>query len=106
MTRVSTFCVVSSTLAVLALSANGAIAKAFGLPMHVAPRVHVHPKPPKGHIDVMSFSWGVSQTAVYPTRGGAGKAGRASLGELQIGKVTANKSVCRHCPNLVVSPTK
>jgi hypothetical protein len=46
MTRISTFCVVSSTLAVLALSANGASAE-MPVPKPVTPRITVQAPKPK-----------------------------------------------------------
>ena len=110
MTRISTLCVVSSTLAVLALSANWA--SAATITVHpVTPKVTVHtqqpkvyskditigghPKPPKGHkgeIDIMSFSWGMSQTGVQPgsAKGGAG-AGRVDLGDIKITNPKSSK---------------
>jgi hypothetical protein len=46
MTRISTFCVLSSTLAVIALSANGA--SAVNITVHTpVPRVIVHVPQPK-----------------------------------------------------------
>lgn len=54
-----------------------------------------------GHIDVLSFSWGVSQTAVYGTgaSGKEAKAGRADFSNLSIMKVLDKTSplLCDHC---------
>ncbi len=54
MPRISTFC---AALAALALSANCASA------MHlISPRPHsVHVHPPKGHVEINSFHWGVGR---------------------------------------------
>jgi type VI secretion system secreted protein Hcp len=53
------------------------------------------------HIDVLSFSWGVSQTAVYGTgaSGKEAKAGRADFSNLTIMKVLDKTSplLCDHC---------
>jgi hypothetical protein len=48
MTRISTFCFLSSTLAVLALSANGASAENITVHTLTPPAVKVNPPPPKG----------------------------------------------------------
>ena len=54
-----------------------------------------------GHIDVLSFSWGVSQTAVYGTgaSGKEAKAGRADFSNLTIMKVLDKTTplLCDHC---------
>lgn len=54
-----------------------------------------------GHIDVLSFSWGVSQTAVYGTgaSGKEAKAGRADFSNLTIMKVLDKTSplLADHC---------
>jgi type VI secretion system secreted protein Hcp len=54
-----------------------------------------------GTIDVLSFSWGVSQTAVYGTgaSGKEAKAGRADFSNLTIMKVLDATSplLCDHC---------
>jgi type VI secretion system secreted protein Hcp len=53
------------------------------------------------HIDVLSFSWGVSQTNVYGTgaSGKEAKAGRADFANLMIMKVLDKTSpiLCDHC---------
>jgi len=53
------------------------------------------------HIDVLSFSWGVSQTAVYGAgaSGKEAKAGRADFSNLTIMKVLDKTSplLCDHC---------
>src|SRR3954463_6647277 len=53
------------------------------------------------HIDVLSFSWGVSQTAVYGAgaSGKEAKAGRAGFSNLTIMKVLDKTSplLCDHC---------
>jgi type VI secretion system secreted protein Hcp len=54
-----------------------------------------------GHIDVLSFSWGVSQTATYGAgaSGKEAKAGRADFSNLSIMKVLDKTSplLCDHC---------
>jgi len=54
-----------------------------------------------GHIDVLSFSWGVSQTAVYGAgaSGKEAKAGRADFSNLTIMKVLDKTTplLCDHC---------
>jgi type VI secretion system secreted protein Hcp len=54
-----------------------------------------------GHIDVLSFSWGVSQTAVYGAgaSGKEAKAGRANFSDLSIMKVLDKTTplLCDHC---------
>ncbi len=54
-----------------------------------------------GHIDVLSFSWGVSQTSVYGTgaSGKEAKAGRADFSNLSIMKVLDKTTplLCDHC---------
>ena len=54
-----------------------------------------------GCIDVLSFSWGVSQTAVYGTgaSGKEAKAGRANFSDLTIMKVLDKTTplLCDHC---------
>jgi len=54
-----------------------------------------------GFIDVLSFSWGVSQTAVYGTgaSGKEAKAGRADFSNLTIMKVldATTPLLCDHC---------
>src|SRR6478672_3159219 len=54
-----------------------------------------------GHIDVLSFSWGVSQTAVYGAgaSGKEAKAGRADFSNLSIMKVLDKTTplLCDHC---------
>ena len=53
------------------------------------------------HIDVLSFSWGVSQTAVYGAgaSGKEAKAGRADFSNLSVMKVLDKTSplLCDHC---------
>ena len=53
------------------------------------------------HIDILSFSWGVSQTAVYGTgaSGKEAKAGRADFSNLSIMKVLDKTTplLCDHC---------
>jgi type VI secretion system secreted protein Hcp len=53
------------------------------------------------HIDVLSFSWGVNQTAVYGTgaSGKESKAGRADFSNLTIMKVLDKTTplLCDHC---------
>jgi type VI secretion system secreted protein Hcp len=53
------------------------------------------------HIDILSFSWGVTQTAVYGTgaSGKEAKAGRANFSNLTIMKVLDKTSplLCDHC---------
>lgn len=54
-----------------------------------------------GFIDILSFSWGVSQTATYGTgqSGKEAKAGRADFSNLSIMKVLDSTSalLCDHC---------
>jgi type VI secretion system secreted protein Hcp len=54
-----------------------------------------------GHIDILSFSWGVSQTSVYGTgaSGMEAKAGRADFSNLTIMKVLDKTTplLCDHC---------
>ena len=54
-----------------------------------------------GHIDVLSFSWGVSQTATYGAgaSGKEAKAGRADFSNLTIMKVLDKTTplLCDHC---------
>ena len=54
-----------------------------------------------GHIDVLSFSWGVSQTSTYGAgaSGKEAKAGRADFANLSIMKVLDKTSplLCDHC---------
>jgi len=54
-----------------------------------------------GYIDVLSFSWGVSQTSVYGAgaSGKEAKAGRADFSNLTIMKVldTTSPLLCDHC---------
>lgn len=54
-----------------------------------------------GHIDVLSFSWGVSQTSTYGAgaSGMEAKAGRADFSNLSIMKVLDKTSplLCDHC---------
>lgn len=54
-----------------------------------------------GHIDVLSFSWGVSQTSVYGAgaSGKEAKAGRADFSNLSIMKVLDKTTplLCDHC---------
>jgi hypothetical protein len=90
MTRISTFCVVSSALAVLALSANGASAVDAASPKFFAaptPKVTVNPvqpKVPNAHGPTKSIDWGDGSKASGTTSGnsalgsatGGGGAGR------------------------------
>ena len=54
-----------------------------------------------GHIDILSFSWGVSQTAVYGAgaSGKEAKAGRADFSNLSVMKVLDKTTplLCDHC---------
>jgi hypothetical protein len=99
MARISTICV---ALAVLALSANGASAKAFGTPQHIAS--HAHPTPRKHGFEVKDFSFGVEN----PTDIGRGTHGAGS-GKIKFNEFNISRTIptaCRHCPHLAVSPTK
>lgn len=55
----------------------------------------------KGHIDILSFSWGVSQTSTYGAgaSGMEAKAGRADFSHLSIMKVLDKTTpiLCDHC---------
>ena len=106
MTRISTLCVLSSTLAVLALSANGASAATITVHTTV-PKVSVHtpqpkvyskdittggrPKPTKGHkgeikseVEVSSFSFGVTHMQTIGSATGGAGAGKTSVGDIKI----------------------
>jgi hypothetical protein len=98
MPRISTF---GAALAVFALSANGAGAKASGPPK--PQRVHAHPAPPKHGFEIKDFSFGVQN----PTALGSGTRGAGS-GKIKFNEfnISRNNTVCRHCGNLVVPPTK
>ena len=103
MTRVFTICVVSSTLAVFALSANAAFAEIkVTAPKPIVPKVNVRPNPPKVKIqsnapktkafEIKDFSFGVeNQTTIGSATGGAG-AGKIKLNELTIKKTTDTAS--------------
>ena len=113
MTRISTFCAVSSALAVLALSADGASAATLvpATPKPVVPKVSapqpklygkdvatgVTGRPPKtksykGYVEISSFSGVTRQSTIGSATGGAGS-GKASLGELQINKVKGKSKI-------------
>jgi hypothetical protein len=67
MTRISTFCVLSSTLAVIALSANGASAATVTVPV---PRVIVHVPQPKVTVRTPQLkTLGNHGTGASPTEG-------------------------------------
>ena len=103
MTRVFTICVVSSTLAVFALSANAAFAEIkVTAPKPIVPKVNVRPNPPKVKIqsnapktkafEIKDFSFGVENpTTIGSATGGAG-AGKIKLNELTIKKTTDTAS--------------
>ena len=115
MTRISTFCAVSSALAVLALSANGASAVDAASPKFAVPtpKVTVNPVQPKNavgiggtgghslgsanpagskHFEIKDFSFGVENpTTVGSSTKGAG-AGKVKFNEFSIGKTTDTAS--------------
>jgi len=103
MTRVFTICVVSSTLAVFALSANAAFAEIkVTAPKPIVPKVNVRPNPPKVKIqgnapktkafEIKDFSFGVENpTTIGSATKGAG-AGKIKLNELTIRKTTDTAS--------------
>ena len=89
MTRISTFCAVSSALAVLALYANGASAVDAASPKFAVPTPKVtvnpmQPKVPNAHGPTKSIDWGDGSKASGTTSGnsalgsatGGGGAGR------------------------------
>ena len=98
MVHISTFC---AALAVFALSANGASSKAFGPPK--PPRVHVHPTPRKHGFEIKDFSFGVENPTNIGSASRGGGSGKVKFNNFNISR---NNTVCRHCPNLVVPPTK
>ena len=81
MTRISTLCVVGGTLAVLALSANGASAEIIVTPKPVTPKINVHPVKPKvTQPNSATIDWGDGTRA----------AGRAGSGKTQLGGINSN----------------
>ena len=81
MTRVSTFCVMTTALAVLALFANGASAETIVTPKPVTPKVTVHPVNPKvTQPSSATIDWGDGTRAT----GGAGS------GKTQLGGISPN----------------
>jgi hypothetical protein len=96
MLRTPTFC---AALAALALTANGASAIYI---VSVQPlRVHIPPTKPH-EIEVNSFQWGIGRGIGSPTGGSADRAGKSTVGNIHI----SNTTLCRHCSDLVVPPTK
>jgi len=90
MSRISTLCVLSATLAVFALSANGASAEPVSVHTNI-PTLKPPPPPktnPGGskHIEIKDFSFGVENpTTVGSSTGGAG-AGKIKFNEFSIGE--------------------
>jgi len=83
MTRISKFCVVSSTLAALALSATAASAENLTV-RPVAPKVSVPSH--RNDIQNMSWQWGASQTTDSTGSRGSDREGQAPSGsQIQVG---------------------
>jgi hypothetical protein len=82
MTRISTFCVLSSTLAVIALSANGASAATITVPV---PRVIVHVPQPKVTVQTPQLK---NLTPNPPSYSSGSKVQRAQSTNLSTGSMT------------------
>jgi hypothetical protein len=86
MTRFSTFCAVSSSVAVLGFSVTGASAE-VPTPKPVTPKITVHPVQPKAnktlHID--QFSWQTGATMTVPGKSNGAQEGKVgSVGEIVV----------------------
>ena len=82
MVRISTFCIVSSALAVLALSATAASAETIGVR---APTVNLPAKPPPKAIQLDSWQFGVGRSLTSTSSHSSAREGTApSVSEIHI----------------------